>query len=102
MARYSPKQLERLDLHLPEIGLSVRTSNMLEERGILTVRELLMREKADLMEIPNFGEKTFSEVMSALARLGFYAKGKEPVEEALEDPTEKRRRQIRESYGITD
>ena len=32
---------ERLDLSIAEMGLSVRTTNCLEETGILTVRDLL-------------------------------------------------------------
>lgn len=62
---------EKLDLSMAEIGLSVRTTNCLDEQGISTVGELLKCTRADLLSIPNFGEKTLEEVFSALEKLGF-------------------------------
>jgi DNA-directed RNA polymerase subunit alpha len=55
-----------------EIGLSVRTTNCLEERGIFTVHDLLNCTRADLLSISNFGEKTLEEVYRALEKIGFY------------------------------
>lgn len=66
------KMLQRLDLSTAEIGLTVRTTNCLEERGIFTVRDLLNCTRKDLLEITNFGEKTLDEVYTALERFGFY------------------------------
>lgn len=63
---------EKLELSTAEIGLSVRTTNCLDEQGITTVEDLLRCKRADLMSIPNFGEKTLEEVYQALERLGFY------------------------------
>ena len=63
---------ERLDMSTAEIGLSVRTTNCLEERGIFTVRDLLNCTRKDLLEISNFGEKTLEEVYLALETVGFY------------------------------
>lgn len=65
-------QAERLEMSTAEIGLSVRTTNCLEERGIFTVRDLLNCTRKDLLEISNFGEKTLEEVYSALETVGFY------------------------------
>ena len=48
---------ERLDLSIAEMGLSVRTTNCLEETGILTVRDLLNATPRRLLSISNFGEK---------------------------------------------
>lgn len=62
---------ERLELSTAEIGLTVRTTNCLEERGIFTVRELLKCRPEDLLDITNFGEKTLEEVYGALAKMGF-------------------------------
>jgi DNA-directed RNA polymerase subunit alpha len=62
---------EKLDLSMAEIGLSVRTTNCLDEQGISTVGELLKCTRADLLSIPNFGEKTLEEVFNALEKLGF-------------------------------
>ncbi len=67
----------RLDLSLAEIGLSVRTTNCLEERGIFTVRDLLQKRPEDLLSINNFGEKTLEEVYRALESVGFYRRSKQ-------------------------
>ena len=62
---------EKLKMSLAEIGLSVRTTNCLDDQGVSTVADLLSRKRSDLLEIPNFGEKTLEEVFAALERLGF-------------------------------
>jgi DNA-directed RNA polymerase subunit alpha len=67
---------ERLELSTAEIGLSVRTTNCLEERGIFTVRDLLNSTRDDLLSISNFGEKTLEEVYLALEGVGFYRPGR--------------------------
>jgi DNA-directed RNA polymerase subunit alpha len=64
--------LEKLDLSTAEIGLTVRTTNCLEERGIFTVRDLLNTTRNELLGITNFGEKTLEEVYRALENIGFY------------------------------
>jgi DNA-directed RNA polymerase subunit alpha len=63
---------ERLEMSTAEIGLSVRTTNCLEERGIFTVRDLLNSSPDQLLSIANFGEKTLEEVYKALEKFGFY------------------------------
>lgn len=63
--------LEKLDLSTAEIGLTVRTTNCLEERGIFTVKDLLNTTRTELLSISNFGEKTLDEVYRALADIGF-------------------------------
>jgi DNA-directed RNA polymerase subunit alpha len=67
---------ERLEMSTAEIGLTVRTTNCLEERGIFTVRDLLNCTREDLLSISNFGEKTLEEVYLALEKFGFYRKGR--------------------------
>lgn len=68
--------LGRLEMSTAEIGLSVRTTNCLEERGIFTVSDLLQCTREDLLSISNFGEKTLDEVYKALEGIGFYRKTK--------------------------
>ncbi len=65
-------QNERLHMSTAEIGLTVRTTNCLEERGVFTVRDLLNCSRDDLLSISNFGEKTLEEVYQALESIGFY------------------------------
>ena len=69
---------ERLEMSTAEIGLSVRTTNCLEERGIFTVDDLLHCTREDLLSISNFGEKTLEEVYKALESIGFYRRSRHP------------------------
>ncbi len=62
---------QRLEMSTAEIGLTVRTTNCLEERGIFTVRDLLNCTRADLLSISNFGEKTLEEVYASLEKIDF-------------------------------
>ena len=62
---------QKLDLSTAEIGLTVRTTNCLEERGIFTVRDLLNTTRDELLSISNFGEKTLQEVYKSLEAIGF-------------------------------
>ena len=64
--------VEKLDLSTAEIGLTVRTTNCLEEKGIFSVRDLLNTTRAELLSISNFGEKTLEEVYKALENIGFH------------------------------
>ena len=70
---------ERLEMSTAEIGLTVRTTNCLEERGIFTVQDLLNCTRDDLLGISNFGEKTLEEVYHSLESVGFYRPGAEPA-----------------------
>ena len=74
---------ERLELPTAEIGLSVRTTNCLEEKGIFTVRDLLNSKPDDLLSIANFGEKTLEEVYQALEKFGFYRPNRKPGDPKL-------------------
>jgi DNA-directed RNA polymerase subunit alpha len=69
---------ERLEMSTAEIGLSVRTTNCLEERGIFTVDDLLHCTRDDLLSISNFGEKTLEEVYKALESIGFFRPSRQP------------------------
>ncbi len=69
---------EQLDLSTAEIGLTVRTTNCLEEKGIFTVRDLLRSTPKDLLGISNFGEKTLEEVYSSLEKIGYYRPHRQP------------------------
>jgi DNA-directed RNA polymerase subunit alpha len=70
---------KRLEMSTAEIGLAVRTTNCLEERGVFTVNDLLHCTREDLLSISNFGEKTLEEVYKALESVGFYRPGCQPA-----------------------
>ena len=69
---------DKLEMSTAEIGLAVRTTNCLEERGVFTVNDLLHCTREDLLSISNFGEKTLEEVYKALESVGFYRPGRKP------------------------
>lgn len=71
----------KLSMNTSEIGLSVRTTNCLEEQGIFTVENLLHCSREELLGISNFGEKTLEEVYASLEKLGFYRSRRRPSEE---------------------
>ena len=59
----------RLEMSTAEIGLSVRTTNCLEERGIFTVKDLLHCQREDLLGISNFGEIYDSDIYILFNRI---------------------------------
>jgi DNA-directed RNA polymerase subunit alpha len=66
-------EMERkLNMSLAELELSVRATNCLESEGITTVRDLVIRNDEELLEVRNFGETTLKEVKSKLAERGLY------------------------------
>ena len=70
---------DKLEMSTAEIGLAVRTTNCLEERGIFTVNDLLHCTREDLLSISNFGEKTLEEVYIALEEMGFFRESRRPA-----------------------
>ncbi|HBT76248.1 MAG TPA: DNA-directed RNA polymerase subunit alpha [Planctomycetaceae bacterium] len=69
---------KRLEMSTAELGLSVRTTNCLDDHGISTVGDLLACNREELLTISNFGEKTLEEVYKALEKFGFYRRGRRP------------------------
>ena len=74
---------QKLEMSTAEIGLSVRTTNCLEERGIFTVQDLLKCTPDRLLGISNFGEKTLEEVYKALESIGFYRESRRSAKVAV-------------------
>jgi len=62
----------KLDMSLAELELSVRATNCLESEGITTVRDLVIRNDEELLEVRNFGETTLKEVKSKLQERGLH------------------------------
>jgi len=64
-------EMERkLNMSLAELELSVRATNCLESEGITTVRDLVIRNDDELLEVRNFGETTLKEVKVQLQARG--------------------------------
>ncbi len=72
-------ELERkLNMSLAELELSVRATNCLESEGITTVRDLVIRNDDELLEVRNFGETTLKEVKQKLTERGLTLGMKSP------------------------
>ena len=81
---------QKLEMSTAEIGLSVRTTNCLEERGIFTVQDLLKCTPDRLLGISNFGEKTLEEVYKSLESIGFYRESRRAAQIAAEAEKDER------------
>lgn len=69
---YSPVDMEleeKLSKSLAELNLSVRATNCLESVGINTVRDLVIRNEDELLQVRNFGETTLDEVRERLEEI---------------------------------
>ncbi len=60
----------KLAMTLAELNLSVRATNCLEAENIITVRDLVVMNEDQLMEVRNFGETTMIEVHEKLSDIG--------------------------------
>lgn len=60
----------KLAMTLSDLKLSVRATNCLESENITTVRELVVRNEDNLLELRNFGETSLNEVKEKLNEVG--------------------------------
>jgi len=72
--------IERLNMHVAELGLPYRTTNILEKHGIIKIRDLLHSTQKDLLSIRTVGEKTLEDIFEKLERIGFYRQGADTKE----------------------
>ena len=61
---------EKYNMPVEQLDLSVRTMNCLRRGGIATVGELISKKPKDLLQLRNFGEKSFHEIEDKLKELG--------------------------------
>jgi len=69
----------KLNMSLAELNLSVRAMNCLESENIHTVRDLVVRNPDQLLEVRNFGDTTLKEVTEKLTSLGLRLGMRVPV-----------------------
>ena len=62
---------ESKDIDLGELELSSRTLNCLVGAGMVNVGDILEKSKSELLEIKNFGEKSYIELQEKLEEHGF-------------------------------
>lgn len=62
---------KNLEITIEELDLSVRTFNCLKRAGINTVEDMISLSCEDMMRVRNLGKRSFDEVISKLAELGY-------------------------------
>jgi DNA-directed RNA polymerase subunit alpha len=62
--------LQKLNMSVNEIELSVRAANCLNNANITTVGELAQKSEADMLKYRNFGKKSLNEIKGKLEELG--------------------------------
>jgi len=71
----SEKRRRQLQMSLSYLELSVRTTNCLEDSGVMTIGDLIQQTGEDLLEFRSFGETPLREVKQRLAEKGLKLKG---------------------------
>jgi DNA-directed RNA polymerase subunit alpha len=61
---------EKYNMPVEQLDLSVRTMNCLRRGGVATVGELISKKAKDLLQLRNFGQKSFHEIEDKLQALG--------------------------------
>jgi hypothetical protein len=66
------KQSKMKAITVDDLELTVRTTNALKSEGIDTVEKILLcHKKNNLYKIPNFGKRSFDELMLKLHSIGY-------------------------------
>jgi len=58
------------DVLIEELELGVRSYNCLKREGIQTIGDLLAKTEAELLNVPNLGQKSIDEVQEKLSDRG--------------------------------
>jgi DNA-directed RNA polymerase subunit alpha len=69
-----PTEPEVLSKRLEELQFDKRACNLLETKGIVTLKDLLQKSKEELRDIHGFGEKTLQKVIERVEELGYQLK----------------------------
>lgn len=62
--------IQKLNMSVNEIELSVRAANCLNNANITTVGQLVQKTEADMLKYRNFGKKSLNEIKGKLSELG--------------------------------
>jgi DNA-directed RNA polymerase subunit alpha len=69
-----PVEPEELSKRLEELQFDKRACNLLETKGVITLKDLLQKSKEELRDIHGFGEKTLQKVIERVEELGYHLK----------------------------
>ncbi|UCD55177.1 MAG: DNA-directed RNA polymerase subunit alpha [Candidatus Omnitrophota bacterium] len=64
--------MEKLNMPITELELSVRSSNCLREAKIKTIGDLVKKPEVEMLKYRNFGKKSLSEINKILADMGLH------------------------------
>jgi DNA-directed RNA polymerase subunit alpha len=65
---------EELNKRLEELDFDKRACNLLETKGVITLKDLLQKSREELKDIHGFGEKTLQKVLERVEELGYQLK----------------------------
>lgn len=65
---------EELNKRLEELDFDKRACNLLETKGVITLKDLLQKTKEELKDIHGFGDKTLQKVIERVEELGYQLK----------------------------
>jgi DNA-directed RNA polymerase subunit alpha len=74
LAKEEEEELKVLETTLEELGFDKRACNLLREKNIITLGDLLGRSREELLDIHKFGEKSLIKVEERLGELGYELK----------------------------
>ncbi|MDD5092985.1 MAG: DNA-directed RNA polymerase subunit alpha [Dehalococcoidia bacterium] len=111
----SPLEPENYDMSLDQLGLSMRTLNALRRGGITNVGILLGKSREELLDLRNFGQKSWEEVQDQLVERNLVERieaeevasesGDEPASEdkiAEDAEKEEMRRKLQERFNVRE
>ncbi len=73
---------EELYETLDKLGFDVRAAHLLQQEGIVTLKDLLSRTREELLDIHGFGEKTLEKVEERLRELGYSLRSEKEDQDA--------------------
>jgi len=100
---------EKYNMPVDQLDLSVRTMNCLRRSGLATVGELISKKPKELLQLRNFGQKSFLEIEERLKEMGLSLapqvekkKEKEEVAQEEEPPEPTAAETNTETEGLAD
>jgi len=80
---------EKYNLPVEQLDLSVRTMNCLRRGGIATVGELIGKKPKELLQLRNFGQKSFREIEDRLKEMGLSLAPQVDLKKEIEEVPQK-------------
>jgi len=77
---------EKYNMPVEQLDLSVRTMNCLRRGGIATVGELINKKPKELLQLRNFGQKSFREIEERLKKMGLSLTPQVELKKETEEP----------------